>query len=102
MACDVMSGTEVAFGATQILSLSHNLLESDCIPGLYLPTPCYAMSSTDVVHGATAMLCPRERMVLGLRACYAMSGTDIAYGATRGYDSWRVLPTSSHTGQSAI
>eukprot|EP00961_Rhodomonas_salina_P231827 3131988-Rhodomonas_salina.2 len=43
---------------------------------------CYAMSGTDIAHGA-----------IGLRACYAMPGTDLVYGATR----WRESAVAGST-----
>eukprot|EP00961_Rhodomonas_salina_P065620 881967-Rhodomonas_salina.1 len=56
---------------------------------------CYAMSGTDLPHGATSSLCtavPRKSArcpcfqvtcAISLRACYARPSTGIAYGATR-------------------
>eukprot|EP00961_Rhodomonas_salina_P009394 127489-Rhodomonas_salina.3 len=78
-----MPGTDIAYGAV-------------CLRARYrCPVlRCYAMRSTELAYGASAVLCgarAASRRVHGhdagrtlpmlLRVCYAMSGTDIACAA---------------------
>eukprot|EP00961_Rhodomonas_salina_P013290 178554-Rhodomonas_salina.1 len=60
-----MSGTDIAYNATR-----HSWQPSLVSDAVSLRA-CYAMSGTDVQHGAT-----------NLHSCYAMFGTDVQYGAT--------------------
>eukprot|EP00961_Rhodomonas_salina_P139689 1879891-Rhodomonas_salina.2 len=50
----------------------------------YRPTPCYAMSGTDLAYGATSLRDSRTDLAYGAATCYAMGGTDLLYGATAG------------------
>eukprot|EP00961_Rhodomonas_salina_P302848 3941002-Rhodomonas_salina.5 len=100
-----ITGTDLAYGATRTSSLrtrsrqvpyqpslsayaramrcpasGSTLLTPGPIPAINLRV-CYAMSGTDIAHGASsyahAMRSPVVNSAIGLRACYAMSGTDL-------------------------
>eukprot|EP00961_Rhodomonas_salina_P030666 412478-Rhodomonas_salina.1 len=97
--CYAMSGTELAYGATDggvactVLSpyapaMRCPVLMERTVYGAIALRRRYGVSGTERAYGATGrgggvgLYCHWYLPTRVLRACYAMCGTDVAYGAT--------------------